>query len=111
MAEVGRYNYNQSDGKGGYSSAHTKVGSYAPNAWGLYDMHGNVWEWSLDWYGNYATGAQTDPAGAASGSYRVHRGGCWDYIAIYCRSAFRNYYNPSGRNYYYGFRLSCSAGQ
>ena len=118
MAEVGRYNYNSgksgsSDGKGGYSY-HTKVGMYRANAWGLYDMHGNVWEWCLDWYGNYATGAQTDPSGAASGSHRVLRGGGWRHDAQYCRSAYRGHDNPSWRGSSFqdvGFRLCCSAGQ
>ncbi len=64
-----------------------EVGSYLPNAWGLYDMHGNVWEWCLDWYGGYPSSAVTDPLGAASGSYRVLRGGC--------RSAFRYSGAPS----------------
>lgn len=113
MDEVGRYGYNGSDGKGGYSSDHTKVGSYAPNAWGLYDMHGNVWEWCLDWYGSYATGAVTDPVGSASGSRRVLRGGGYEDFASACRSASRDKYSPS-YGYYecgIGFRLCCSAGQ
>lgn len=118
MAEVGRYSYNSgyngsSDGKGGYSY-HTKVGMYRANAWGLYDMHGNVWEWCLDWYGNYATGAQTDPSGAASGSNRVLRGGSWysyDGYAYRCRSAYRRDGYPSDWPNHFGFRLCCSAGQ
>lgn len=111
MDEVGRYGYNQNDGKGGYSSRHTKVGSYVPNAWGLYDMHGNVYEWCLDWYGSYATGAVTDPVGYASGSSRVLRGGSYDYNAQGCRSAYRSRDYPSYRGYDFGFRLCCSAGQ
>lgn len=112
MAEVGRYYYNISDGKGGYSQ-HTTVGSYLPNAWGLYDMHGNVQEWTLDWYqerSSFTSAAVTDPVGPASGSDRVLRGGSWgDYGD--CRSASRQYGNPS-YNYlnYTGFRLCCSAG-
>lgn len=111
MDEVGRYYYNQSDGKGGYTSCHTKVGSYVPNAWGLYDMHGNVYEWCLDWYGSYATGAVTDPVGCASGSSRVLRGGYYGRSAQYCRSAYRSYDDPSNRYDDVGFRLCCSAGQ
>jgi len=86
--------------------ATAKVGSYAPNAWGLYDMHGNLWEWCLDWYvGNLGMGTVTDPVGTASGSARVRRGGSWFHSALFCRSAFRNYSDPSTRDATFGFRL------
>ena len=73
-----------------YRMITTPVGSFTPNAWGLYDMHGNVWELCWDWYKNYPGGAQVDPAGAASGPYyRVMRGGSWDVYGQQLRSAFR----------------------
>ena len=109
MTEVGRYYYNRTDGKGGYSQ-HTKVGSYLRNAWGLYDMHGNVLEWCLDWYSGYGTVAVSDPVGSTSGSHRVIRGGGWSYYANRCRSAYRDYCNPSYIIVYDGDNINSGIG-
>ncbi|GHU49950.1 hypothetical protein FACS1894200_09150 [Spirochaetia bacterium] len=82
------------------------VGTKQANAWGLYDMHGNVYEWCWDWYGAYSSANQTDPSGAASGSYRVLRGGSWFISAQYLRSAYRGSADPTFGFIDYGFRLA-----
>ena len=103
-----------------YREKTVEVGSLGyKNAFGLYDMHGNVWEWCRDWYGAYPGGSVTDPVGPSSGSDRVMRGGCWNTRVYGCRSAFRDNDGPSDRGYncrfqlgpsfwsnFYGFRLA-----
>ncbi|MHC6201927.1 formylglycine-generating enzyme family protein [Breznakiellaceae bacterium SP9] len=100
----GNYPYN-GNVKGTYRGKTTPVGNFAANAWGLYDMHGNVWEWCWDWYGAYSSANQTDPIGAASVSFRVIRGGGWGSNAAYLRSASRSNNTPTDRYYGIGFRI------
>jgi formylglycine-generating enzyme required for sulfatase activity len=85
-----------------------EVGQKKPNAWGLYDMSGNVWEWCWDWYGGYDAGSVVDPLGRQTGSSRVKRGGSWDFHAESCRSADRYGYNPDTTTNDLGFRLVLS---
>ncbi len=81
------------------------VGKGLPNDWGLYDMLGNVWEWCLDWYGNYQQ-PNLDPVGAISGTMRVSRGGCWNNSAEFCRAASRGTNWAREESECIGFRIA-----
>ena len=100
-------NYPYESGKGPYVKRPCVVGSYKANPYGLYDQHGQVWEWCEDWYGEYDRSASQDPAGPSSGSSRVLRGGSWYDSASGCRSAFRRSFVPSFRFFSIGFRVLC----
>jgi len=92
-------------GRGAWKKT-TRVGSYPCNDWGLFDMHGNIWEWCRDWFGEYPDGPVLDPTGPEQGGDRVLRGGSWISDGGYCRSAFRYGSGPGVRDDLIGFRLS-----
>jgi len=91
--------------KGEYREKTVPVRSFGPNPWGLYEVHGNVFEWVWDWYGSYGDEEVVDPLGAHGGSFRVVRGGGWYSFARRCRSAFRFRWSPGIRDLNVGFRL------
>ena len=112
LSEVGRCKGNSGDGaaNGDVDVGTAKAGSYLPNAWGLYDMHGNVWEWCLDWRGDYP-GAASDPEGSTAGASRVRRGGGWNTTADFSRSASRSGFQPFDIWGFIGFRVVLPADQ
>ncbi len=102
----GKHSWNGSP-KGKYRESTTEVGSFPSNGWGLYDMHGNVWEWCRGWYGAYSAGDQTDPRVNSNGQDRVLRGGSWRSVPVNCRSASRFRRGPASSSNFdvVGFRV------
>jgi uncharacterized protein (TIGR02996 family) len=83
------------------------VASYPPNAWGLYDLHGNVWEWCADWFASYARARKVDPPGPETGDFRVIRGGSFNSYPRWCRSARRSNQHAHSTDDDIGFRVAC----
>ena len=106
--EQANYNggFTYGDGKKGkYREKTTPVGSFPANAWGLHDMHGNVFQWCEDWYADYPQKDVTDPQGPEKSQFRVLRGGSWLFIPQLCRSAFRRWFDPGYRIFNFGLRV------
>ena len=101
----GDYTYG-SGRKGAWREQTVPVGSFPANAFELYDLHGNVWEWCQDWYGEdyYKQSPKADPQGPSGGKHRAMRGGSWFFFPWYCRSAYRSWCSPSSRYFYVGCR-------
>ncbi|QQO07790.1 formylglycine-generating enzyme family protein [Breznakiella homolactica] len=100
------FSQNQMEVRAGrYRDRTLALGSLPANPWGLYEMHGNVWEWCWDWYGPYDAADRDNPAGPASGNYKVNRGGGWNDFARHLRSAYRAAFPPGNRTFNIGFRL------
>lgn len=104
-ANFGGYNYEYEDSNGEYREKTLPVGRFDANAYGLFDMHGNVCEWCSDWSGDYSSEAQINPKGAGWGIFRVMRGGGWGFAAHFCRSASRDNCQPDNSNFNIGIRL------
>ena len=107
-AEQANYDGNlpYADGeKGQYREETVAVKEFEASPWGLYQVHGNVWEWCEDWYGAYESDAAVNPRGAESGEGRVIRGGCWSSSGRWLRAAYRDSFGPGIRSSYLGFRL------
>jgi formylglycine-generating enzyme required for sulfatase activity len=107
-SELPRYGWFDENADSVFEKYAHEVKQKPVNPFGLYDMHGNVYEWCLDWSGDYTSGSLTDPVGALTGSDRVDRGGSWSGYASVCRSANRSRSDPSVRDDDLGFRLLLS---
>lgn len=92
---------------GKYIAHSTSVGTYPPNSWGLYDMHGNVWEWVSDWYEPYSTQSAINPQGLASGTEKIIRGGSWYYGVENAQSCTRRKHRPYLWGFSIGFSIVC----
>ena len=109
LKQLGRYDGNGDDGRGGNEHEYNKtiVGSYDPNDWGLYDMHGNVREWCLDLWNETLAGENDPVGGTNTAADRVVRGGDYEHSAYNCRASYRWHEAPNGEYEYDGFRIAC----